>query len=71
MVLKMFGAVDVWLYSQDMFWCQKSEKLEMCPMDTDTPAWKTLKQIANTGRGRGRTGVTLYALSTILLMARA
>ena len=57
----------------------------MCPKDTDAPAWKSQKQIADAwktqiayaisdadGNGRteeGGTGVTRYALSTILRMA--
>ena len=42
----------------------------MCPKDTDAPAWKTLLQIASRmwTETDWRTGVTLYAFSTILLM---
>ena len=41
----------------------------MCPKDMDAPAWKTLMQVAN-ARCHEWTGVTLYAFSTILWMAR-
>ena len=54
---------------------QTKKKLEMCPKDTDAPAWKTWTQITNAKCGQrqtdGRTDrsntISLYALSTIPL----
>ena len=55
-------------------------KQEMCPKNTDAPAWKTFTQMPNAwkcnfGSGRRRmderTRVKQYALSTIFRMAGA